>query len=93
MRHYFLCSQNKDSIIYGFFQLLAAKQNQKFPFHFLSAPPTPPAENIKKGRKIFGFVSERSEDEARIIQHQDFVGKKFGFYSGDTARKYAIIPL
>ena len=44
-----------------------AKQNQKFPFHFLSAPPTPPAELNQKGRKIFGFVSERSEDEARII--------------------------
>ena len=27
-----------------------AKQNQKFPFHFLSAPPTPPAEpRIQKG--------------------------------------------
>ena len=60
MSHYFLCSQNKDSIIYGFFQLLAAKQNQKFPFHFLSAPPTPPAERNKKGRKIFGFCPRES---------------------------------
>ena len=34
----------------------AAKQNQKFPFHFLSAPPTPPTENLKKGRKILGFA-------------------------------------
>jgi hypothetical protein len=46
--------------------LVAAKQNQKFPFHFLSAPPTPPAENIKKGRKIFGFVPRpKGADEAR----------------------------
>ena len=40
--------------------MLAAKQNQKFPFHFLSAPPTPPAELNKKGRKIFGFCPRES---------------------------------
>src|SRR3989338_8091406 len=39
MSPYFLCSQNKDSIDNGIIQMLAAKQNQKFPFHFLSAPP------------------------------------------------------
>ena len=39
---------------------LAAKQNQKFPFHFLSAPPTPPAELNQKGRKIFGFCPRES---------------------------------
>src|SRR3990167_7557556 len=33
------------------FNMVAAKQNQKFPFHFLSAPPTPPAENLKE-RKL-----------------------------------------
>jgi len=60
MSHYFLCSQNKHSIIYRFFQLLAAKQNQKFPFHFLSAPPTPPATLNQKGRKIFGFCPRES---------------------------------
>jgi len=38
----------------------AAKQNQKFPFHFLSAPPTPPAELNQKGRKIFGFCPRES---------------------------------
>ena len=37
-----------------------AKQNQKFPFHFLSAPPTPPAELNQKGRKIFGFCPRES---------------------------------
>src|SRR3989344_3484110 len=31
----------------------AAKQNQKFPFHFLSAPPTPPAENLKLRKENF----------------------------------------
>ena len=38
----------------------AAKQNQKFPFLFLSAPPTPPAELNQKGRKIFGFCPRES---------------------------------
>ena len=53
----------------------AANQNQKFPFHFLSAPPTPPAENIKKGRKIFGFVPRpQGADEARITP---FVQNRF----------------
>ncbi len=40
--------------------MLAAKQNQTFPFHFLSAPPTPPAERNKKGRKLFGFCPRES---------------------------------
>ena len=42
----------------------AAKQNQKFPFHFLSAPPTPPAELNQKGRKIFGFCPRESASAA-----------------------------
>jgi|GEM_PF-2815235 hypothetical protein len=51
-----------------FSESVAANQNQKFPFHFLSAPPTPPAENIKKGRKIFGFVPRpEGADEARLV--------------------------
>ena len=36
--------------------LLTAKQNQKFPFHFLSAPPTPPAENLKLRKENFWFL-------------------------------------
>ena len=36
-----------------------AKQNQKFPFHFLSAPPTPPAEEKKKGKENFWFLLPR----------------------------------
>ncbi len=46
-----------------------AKQNQKFPFHFLSAPPTPPAEEGKEGRKFFGFefASEASVRGAKSL--------------------------
>ncbi|MEX0877873.1 MAG: hypothetical protein WDZ40_03375, partial [Candidatus Spechtbacterales bacterium] len=48
-----------------------AKQNQKFPFHFLSAPPTPPAELNQKGRKIFGFCPRESEAQSeRTMQFQ-----------------------
>ena len=36
--------------------LITAKQNQKFPFHFLSAPPTPPAENLKLRKENFWFL-------------------------------------
>jgi hypothetical protein len=48
---------------------VAAKQNQKFPFHFLSAPPTPPAENLKERKENFWFLLPRPKgaDEARII--------------------------
>src|SRR3990167_4180636 len=69
MSHYFLCSQNKDSINNRIFQLIAAKQNQKFPFHFLSAPPPPPAEEKKKRKENFWFFLPRPQgaDEARII--------------------------
>ena len=47
--------------------MVAAKQNQKFPFHFLSAPPTPPAEEKKKGKENFWFLLPRPKgaDEAR----------------------------
>ena len=49
--------------------MLTAKQNQKFPFHFLSAPPTPPAENLKLRKENFWFLLPRPKgaDEARII--------------------------
>gem|GEM_PF-2320649 len=49
------------SVFYSFLNVvLTAKQNQKFPFHFLSAPPTPPAELNQKGRKIFEFCPRES---------------------------------
>jgi len=75
MSHYFLCSQNKDSINNRFFQMLAAKQNQKSPFHFLSAPPTPPAEEKKKGKENFWVLLPRPKgaDEARRIRAYDLV--------------------
>ncbi|OIO50898.1 MAG: hypothetical protein AUJ45_02085 [Parcubacteria group bacterium CG1_02_50_68] len=46
-----------------------AKQNQKFLFHFLSAPHTPTAERRKKkGKENFWFLLPRPQgaDEARI---------------------------
>src|SRR3989344_2590461 len=48
----------------------AAKQNQKFPFHFLSAPPPPPPEENKKGKENFWFLLPRPQgaDEARDIR-------------------------
>jgi len=45
----------------------AAKQNQKFPFHFLSAPPTPPAEEKKKGKENFWVLLPRPKGEKRIL--------------------------
>ncbi len=49
--------------------MVTAKQNQKFPFHFLSAPPTPPAEENKKGKENFWFLLPRPKgaDEARRL--------------------------
>jgi len=49
--------------------MVAAKQNQKFPFHFLSAPPTPPAGENKKGKENFWFLLPRPQgaDEARRL--------------------------
>ena len=55
--------------------LQTAKQNQKFPFHFLSAPPTPPAEEKKKGKENFWFLLPRPQgaEEAREIRAYDSV--------------------
>ena len=52
-----------------------AKQNQKFPFHFLSAPPTPPAGNLKLRKEKFWFLLPRPQgaDEAREIRAYDLV--------------------
>src|SRR3989344_1157462 len=56
--------------ILDIFNMIAAKQNQKFPFHFLSAPPTPPAEEKKKGKENFWFLLPRPKgaDEARRLE-------------------------
>jgi|GEM_PF-5400385 hypothetical protein len=45
--------------------LNTAKQNQKFPFHFLSAPPTPPAENLKERKENFGVLHTRVRERVR----------------------------
>src|SRR3989338_2602327 len=49
--------------------MIPAKQNQKFPFHFLPAPPTPPAEEKKKGKENFWFLLPRPKGagEARRL--------------------------
>ena len=54
--------------------LVAAKQNQKFPFHFLSAPPTPTRRGKGNARKVFGFCSrDRRERTRRGIRAYDLV--------------------
>ena len=70
------------------YKLLAAKQNQKFPFHFLSAPPTPPAEENKKGKENFWFLLLRPQgaDEARIIGHQGSIQNTFELCLIHTAK-------
>src|SRR3989338_6149318 len=67
--------------------MTTAKQNQKFPFHFLSAPPTPPAEEKKKGKENFWFLLPRPKgaDEARGIRAYDLVS------SHHALRAYHII--
>ena len=49
--------------------MLTAKQNQKFPFHFLSAPPPPHDEQKKKGKENCWFLRARPQggDEARRL--------------------------
>src|SRR3989344_2820186 len=61
------------TILYYNSSMLTVKQNQKFPFHFLSAPPTPPAEEKKKGKENFWFLLPRPKgaDEARIIYFEN----------------------
>ena len=68
-----------------------AKQNQKFPFHFLSAPPTPPAENLKLRKENFWFLPARPKgaDEARIIGRQDYQQNTFELRPVDTAGNYS----
>src|SRR3989338_6502499 len=45
--------------------MITAKQNQKIPFHFLSAPPTPPAEEKKKGKEHFLVLPARVRECGR----------------------------
>ena len=76
-------SNQNAKIMMLFSKTETAKQNQKFPFHFLSAPPTPPAEENKKGKENFWFLIPRPKgaDEARrlvlvqisLVKSSDFV--------------------
>ncbi|MBM2818258.1 MAG: hypothetical protein HW401_848, partial [Parcubacteria group bacterium] len=63
-----------------------AKQNQKFPFHFLSAPPTPPAEEKKKGKENFWFLLPRPKgaDEARRLVVSRIVLEKSSDFIQET---------
>ena len=45
--------------------MITAEQNQKFPFHFLSAPPTPPAEEKKKSKENFWVLHTRVRERVR----------------------------
>ena len=67
--------------------MVAAKQNQKFPFHFLSAPPTPPAEEKEMQGKFLGFApaTEGSGQDAQISCRQDYQQNIFELCLTDTA--------
>ena len=69
-----------------------AKQNQKFPFHFLSAPPTPPAEENKKGKENFWFLLPRPQgaDEARRLVLARIVLEKSSDFVQETQPKNRI---
>ena len=56
-----------------YWNIVAAKQNQKFPFHFLSAPPTPPAEEKKKGKEKILVFAPATEGSGRGAQISPFV--------------------
>ena len=72
--------------------MIAAKQNQKFPFHFLSAPPTPPAEEKKKGKENFWFLLPRPQgaDEARRLVLARIVLEKSSDFVQETQPKNRI---
>jgi len=72
--------------------MTTAKQNQKFPFHFLSAPPTPPAEEKKKGKENFWFLLPRPQgaDEARRLVLVRIVLKKSSDFVQETQPSFGI---
>ena len=69
-----------------------AKQNQKFPFHFLSAPPTPPAEEKKKGKENFWFLLPRPKgaDEARRLVVSRIILEKGSDFVQETQPSFRI---
>ena len=72
--------------------MIAAKQNQKFPFHFLSAPPTPSAEEKKKGKENFWFLLPRPKgaDEARRLVVSRIVLEKSSDFVQETQPSFRI---
>jgi len=72
--------------------MTTAKQNQKFPFHFLSAPPTPPAEENKKDKENFWFLLPRPKgaDEARRLVISRISLKKSSDFVQETQQKNRI---
>ena len=67
---------------------IAAKQNQKFPFHFLSAPPTPPAEEKEMQGKflVFAPATAGSGRGAQISCRQDYQQNTFELCLANTAK-------
>jgi len=78
MSHYFLCSQNKDSIIYGFFQSVArpnfAKSKSRSPRGFLPRPllragesiTPPPLPQKNSGGVHHSFLSKKVRANAKM---------------------------
>ena len=74
--------------------LVVAKQNQKFPFHFLSAPPTPPAEEKKKGKENFWFLLPRpkgSDEARRLVLVRIVLVKSSDFVQETQPEKYSAV--
>ncbi len=71
MSHYFPCSPNKHSKNIPFFQMLLAKQNQKFPFHFFFrfAVEGWGEETREKCKEIFWFLHTRVRERVRGAHH------------------------
>src|SRR3990167_7849724 len=69
------------TILYYNSSVEAAKQNQKFPFHFLSAPPTPPPPKERERKFLVLYTRPKGALEARrlvlarivLIKSSDFV--------------------
>src|SRR3990167_6148815 len=80
------------TILYYNSSVQAAKQNQKFPFHFLSPPPTPHAEEKKKGKENFWFLLPRPQgaDEARRLVISRISLEKSSDFVQETQQKNRI---
>ena len=80
------------TILYYNSSMIAAKQNQKFPFHFFfrfAAEGWGGRRREKNARKFFGFCTRESASvpEARIIGRQDSIQNTFELRSIHTAKR------